>query len=82
VCAASSTKLALEQRRDWYRHYERQIGDKPTFITQCRELTAPRAAFDWIAAVPMGFQIPHGLPLFGALCARMIALLVPSSARR
>lgn len=43
--------LALEQRRDWWRHYRRQTGSYLTYIAQARELTALRATFDWIAAV-------------------------------
>ncbi|WP_348651994.1 hypothetical protein [Rhizobium sp. 007] len=43
--------LALEQRRDWWRHYRRQTGNRLNYIAQARELTALRAAFDWIAAV-------------------------------
>ncbi|WFU89026.1 transposase [Rhizobium sp. CC1099] len=43
--------LALEQRRDWWRHYRRQTGNRLNDIAQARELTALRAAFDWIAAV-------------------------------
>jgi putative transposase len=43
--------LALEQRRDWWRHYRRLTGSHLTYIAQARELTALRAAFDWIAAV-------------------------------
>ena len=37
----------LEQRRDWYRH------TKLSFAQQCREVTEARAAFDWLAAVPV-----------------------------
>ena len=48
--------LALEQRRDWSRHYERQTGRRLTYESQCKELTALRAAFDWIAAVPVDAQ--------------------------
>ncbi|MFA1677006.1 helix-turn-helix domain-containing protein, partial [Rhizobium mongolense] len=43
--------LALEQRRDWWRHYRRQTGNRLNDLAQARELTALRAAFDWIAAV-------------------------------
>jgi putative transposase len=48
--------LALEQRRDWYRHYERQTGGNLNYAAQCRELTDLRAAFDWIAAAPVDTQ--------------------------
>jgi putative transposase len=44
--------LALEQRRDWWRRYHRVTGDRLNFMSQGRELTALRAAFDWIAVVP------------------------------
>ena len=43
--------LALEQRRDWYRHFERQTGKKLNYISQARELTALRSEYDWVAAV-------------------------------
>jgi putative transposase len=43
--------LALEQRRDWWRHYRRQTGSHLNYVAQARELTVLRAAFDWIAAV-------------------------------
>lgn len=43
--------LALEQRRNWWRHYQRHTGGKLNYIAQARELTALRAEFDWIAAV-------------------------------
>ncbi len=39
--------LALEQRRDWYRP-----GRRFNFASQCREVTALRAEFDWLRAVP------------------------------
>ena len=40
--------LALEQRRDWYRP-----GRKFNFASQCREVTALRAEFDWLREVPV-----------------------------
>ena len=43
--------LALEQRRDWYRQYRRATGKRLTYVGRARELTALRAAFDWIADV-------------------------------
>lgn len=43
--------LALEQRRDHSRRYERVTGKKLNYFAQCRELTALRADVDWIAAV-------------------------------
>ena len=43
--------LALEQRRAWWRHYQRQTGGRLNYVAQARELTLLRAAFDWIAAV-------------------------------
>lgn len=44
--------LALEQRSTFYRQFERQTGSKLNYFPQARELTALRAEFDWIAAVP------------------------------
>ena len=43
--------LALEQRRDWRRHYQREHGRPISYVSQAAELTALRAEFDWIAAV-------------------------------
>lgn len=43
--------LALEQRRDWRRQFQATTGRPITFPSQCRELTALRAEYDWIAAV-------------------------------
>ncbi len=43
--------LALEQRRDWSRHYRRETGKPLNYVAQARELTALRAEYDWIAAV-------------------------------
>ena len=43
--------LALEQRWDWWRHYQRRAGGRLNYVAQARELTLLRAAFDWIAAV-------------------------------
>lgn len=37
----------LEQRRDWHRHA------KLSYVQQAREVTECRAAFDWLAAVPV-----------------------------
>jgi putative transposase len=48
--------LALEQRRHWWRHFERETGSKLNYITQARELTTLRAAYDWIAAVSQTCQ--------------------------
>jgi len=48
--------LALEQRRDWWRHFERQTGSRLNYAAQCRELTALRAEYDWIAAVSQTCQ--------------------------
>ena len=48
--------LALEQRRDWWRHYERETGAKLNYVAQARQLTALRAEFDWIAAVSQTCQ--------------------------
>jgi putative transposase len=43
--------LALEQRRNWWRHYERETGSRLNYVAQARQLTELRAEFDWIAAV-------------------------------
>jgi putative transposase len=43
--------LALEQRRDWWRQYRRETGKQLNFAAQSKELTALRAAFNWIGAV-------------------------------
>jgi len=48
--------LALEQRRDWWRHYARKTGAQLDYGVQARELTALRAAYDWIAAVSQTCQ--------------------------
>lgn len=48
--------LALEQRRDWWRSFERETGRKLNYVAQARELTALRAEFDWIAAVSQTCQ--------------------------
>jgi putative transposase len=48
--------LALEQRRDHWRQYERSTGGRLNFPAQCKELTALRAAIKWIAAVPVHVQ--------------------------
>lgn len=44
--------LAWEQRRDFWRQYKAAEGRSISFASQCRELTALRAEYDWIAAVP------------------------------
>lgn len=48
--------LALEQRRDWFRHFKENTGFHISFASQCRELTKLRAEFDWVAAVPCVVQ--------------------------
>lgn len=48
--------VALEQRRDWWRHYERQTGTKLNYLAQARELTVLRAEFGWIAGVSQTCQ--------------------------
>ncbi len=48
--------VALEQRRDWHRHYQRQTGDKLNYIAQARELTALRADLEWVRAVYVSCQ--------------------------
>jgi putative transposase len=48
--------LALEQRRDWWRHFERETGHALNYLVQCRELTALRTEYEWIAAVSQTCQ--------------------------
>lgn len=48
--------LALEQRRDFYRQFERTTGHRLNYVAQARELTALRAEFDWIAAISQTCQ--------------------------
>lgn len=48
--------LALEQRRDFWRQYQACEGRSISLASQGRELTALRAEFDWIAAVPQTVQ--------------------------
>ena len=43
--------LALEQRRDWWRHYQRATGNNLNFVTQARQLTDLRREFDFIREV-------------------------------
>ena len=44
--------LALEQRTNHWRNYQARTGNNLNYVTQCRELTLLRAAFDFIKAVP------------------------------
>ncbi len=46
--------LCLEQRRDFWRQYQRQTGERLDWVTQSREIAPLRAAADWIADVPCG----------------------------
>src|SRR5918993_5620741 len=48
--------LALEQRCDWWQHYERETGSKLNYVAQARELTMLRAEYDWIAAISQTCQ--------------------------
>jgi len=48
--------LAWEQRRDFWRKFRTQTGKHISYFSQARELTALRAEFDWIAAVPNACQ--------------------------
>ena len=48
--------LALEQRRDFYRQFERATGRRLNYVAQARELTALRAEVGWIAAVSQTCQ--------------------------
>lgn len=42
--------LALEQRRDWWEHFQRQTGNNLNWVTQSRELTRLRDEIDFIRA--------------------------------
>jgi putative transposase len=44
--------LALEQRRDFWRQHKATVGTHISHTTQSREVTALRAAYDWIEEVP------------------------------
>lgn len=48
--------IALEQRRDHWRQYQRATGDNLNYVTQCRQLKGLRSEFDWIAAVSQTAQ--------------------------
>jgi len=48
--------LALEQRRDFWRHYQRQTGRRLNDVAQARELTVLRAQYAWIGAVSQTCQ--------------------------
>jgi len=48
--------LAWEQRRDWYRQFEANTGNRLNYVAQARELTVLRAKYDWIAAVSQTCQ--------------------------
>lgn len=48
--------LALEQRRDHWRNYERATGKRLNSVTQSKELTVLRDSVDWIADVPVTIQ--------------------------
>ena len=48
--------LALEQRRDFWRPYQRQTGQHLNYVAQARELTVLRAEFGWIGAVSQTCQ--------------------------
>ena len=48
--------LALEQRRAFWRQYQRQTGRHLSYVAQARDLTALRAEYDWIAAVSQTCQ--------------------------
>src|SRR5215217_1956685 len=48
--------LALEQRRDWWRLYERETGQRLNYVAQARQLTDLRAEFDWIRSVYVSCQ--------------------------
>ena len=48
--------LALEQRRDHWRSFQRKTGQKLNYIAQARELTALRSEFEFVAAVSQTCQ--------------------------
>ncbi|MEN3145708.1 transposase [Neorhizobium sp. IRAMC:178] len=48
--------LAVEQRRDHYRQFQRAMGRPISFATQCLELTKLRAEFEWLSAVSLTAQ--------------------------
>lgn len=48
--------LALEQRINHWRQYQRATGDNLNYVTQARQLKDLRAEFDWIAAVSQTAQ--------------------------
>lgn len=48
--------IALEQRRDWKRQFQRNTGYSINVASQNRELTALRREFHWIAAAPIDCQ--------------------------
>ncbi len=48
--------LALEQRRDFHRQYERATGKRLSYVVQAAELTKLRAEVDWIGAVYVSCQ--------------------------
>src|SRR5215217_5776790 len=55
VCRLISN-LALEQRRDWWRPFERETGQRLNYVAQARQLTDLRAEFGWVAAVSQTCQ--------------------------
>jgi putative transposase len=48
--------LALEQRRDFYRQFQRSKGVRLGYVAQAAELTFLRKEFDWIGAVNVSCQ--------------------------
>ena len=48
--------LALEQRRDYWRAFQRQAGKAISYTSQARELTALRAEVPWIRALSQTMQ--------------------------
>jgi len=43
---------ALEQRRDWWRHFRRERGRNITWVTQSLEVTEARREIPWLAEIP------------------------------
>jgi putative transposase len=46
--------LALEQRRDFRRQYQRATGRSLNYVTQGRQVTELRREFDWLREAPVG----------------------------
>jgi putative transposase len=51
--AGTIYNAALEQRSNHWRSFRRAHGNSISFASQCRELTALRAEFEWVADCPV-----------------------------